>query len=238
MTRPEAKVAERRALDLVLAHLKISDAPNEREEPDFELSVDGKSIGIEVTELADPRIAKGTAALKKLQARIVERLRGEQLDAAVHLAIPEGFGALLASPVVQKQHVDGIVAIVRAFLSSGLPRQELELEEMRKYGIAYLADVTLSPGSSVTTGHRARGRHSNFVQDCINAKNEKAEVYRANVPGESWLVLIVGEAFRSAVDLRVLEFHEYATEFDRTFCVDTYTKEVVELTTRRAKSAK
>jgi hypothetical protein len=233
--KKEAEAAAVREL-VHLCNLPVVGEPVAGESPDFRLELSsGARVGLEVTELADPRIAEGAAANQRLEAALTDRLRREDLHVAIHLGVPEGFAPLLAPGDVLRQHVDALVSLVRVHLQERRGDKKYTLDELRPFGVSYLADVTVREGSFVTIGHRASGRRSPFVQGCIDAKSSKAATYRARLDvSELWLLLLAGVGFRSGVWSAEIEGQVFASAFDRIFCLDAFEKRAFEVATRRS----
>jgi hypothetical protein len=240
MTRPEAKAFERRVLDTFLSERGIAATVTPRERPDFELALpDGPRIGVELAELADPMVAKGTSAIDRLEEEVRQRLKADGLwseDLTIVLGVTDGLGEALAPPKVRARQVEGIAGVVRDHLARRAEDHEYTADELHERGTPLLlTKVRIArTGIGVITSMLAHGRRGDFVQECFDKKNAKADEYRAEGSGEVWLVVYCGVHARSAIWSSVtIEGHVYTSTFDRVFCVDAYEGTVFEVKVRR-----
>jgi hypothetical protein len=236
MTREADKARELLAVQELIRRLDLQgqvEEPTPRERPDFELRFrDGTSVGIEVTELADPRIASGEAAVDRLRQTVQRRLAELGLVVGLGLRIGEGFASELARDGRHvRDHVKGIVRLVQEHVRAGRGARWYERDALFARGIPFVLAAWIGEGAGgVYTSGTAYGRRQPFVQHCIDAKNVKIDEYRASLPGRPiWLLLVAGVAWRSAVWSVVLEGHTYASRFDRTFYIDAFDSRFIEL---------
>jgi hypothetical protein len=236
MTREADKARELLAVLELIRRLDLQgqvDGPTPRERPDFELRFrDGTSVGIEVTELADSRIASGEAAVTRLRKAVQAGLAELGVSIGLGLSIGEGFASELARDGRHvRDHADGIVRLVQEHIRAGRQPRRYRNDFLRANGAPFVLEAWIgeSPGKIYTSG-TAYGRREPFVQQCIDAKNAKIAEYRASLPGRPiWLLLVAGVAWRSAVWSVVLEGHTYSSRFDRTFYIDAFDSRSIEL---------
>ena len=236
MTREAVKAWELRAVQELIRRLELeiqAEDPETRESPDFELRFrDGSAVGVEVTELADPSIASGDAAVTRLRTELERRLDDLGLLVGVGLRIGEGFAFELARDGQRvRDHVDGLVLLVQDHAQARRRPRWYRHDTLYKRGIPFVLEVWIGEGAGgVITSGSAVGRRAPFVQQCIDRKSAKIAEYRARLPGRPiWLLLVAGVAGRSAVWSIVLDGHAYSSVFERTFYLDAYDGRFIEL---------
>lgn len=210
----------RDVLDTIkLLPLDVAEAPIEGEEgkePDFRLVLtDGRRIGLEHTRARDNNLAPAGAVQQRIQRAILARLAAAGVD--VRFRLPPATAAFLNSqPDATEAVIAAIVDIARDYIATnpgddwqkwepldddidygnGMVERDLRrdqgVHDLRDRGIQHVTFVAVrrrSP-SCVIWGHQTNRQSDRIIQDAINHKSNKLEVYRQAGDHAQWLLVV------------------------------------------------
>jgi hypothetical protein len=238
VTRDHAKRQEREALELFLARCDLGIAPTDiidRERPDFELRFEnGQRCGLEVARLVDGPLAAGMAGGLRLKRELLSRLAEDGLGVLAVLRVRDGFISLLNRSGVPQSHADGLNRLVRDHVEQERGDASYPRSALQEYGVEWVHKVTLrardEPAVGIVSGVMGLGLEARTLS-IVDAKNALLPVYRQNVPGDQWLLLVAGTQFAGGVDSESMRERLIRTDFDRVFYVDGYDGAAFELET-------
>jgi len=207
-----------------------------RESPDFELAfADGRTVGLELTELVVTPQAAGGAVARRLCSDLTAALQAEAANVGVILHIPALYVGL---SVLTRDRYGRLLSSLTDLVLSRLPGDGEHLHHERELlgaaGIEEVDSVAVFHRAEAAAGSATNGLGSGpgFVQSRIDVKNDLVEGYRTNMGGaEQWLLLVIGFRAASGIWCSIIEERVYASAFDRTFCIDYYDDKAFELTT-------
>lgn len=224
MTRPEQQADEARhiggmvdALALELTKAPLGKAPPL---PDFELAlVDGRRIGVEVTESTDPDVAAAWAGARtRLEKAIVRSLERAGTNMACVLYL---HAEALSDLQRDKRSLAAVVTVVAAIAkdraATGLPPTS-----GGKLGLDLVRLVELRPAarSTVTVVGSVLPFGPGLIQRAIDLKMPKLEGYRSLGADEYWLLVVGGRVLSGYVTVGDAEQATFESPFDRTVFLD------------------
>lgn len=217
------KSDERRAVTEFLQLQKFSAEIFERESPDFELRFsDGMVVGLEVSELADETLAKGDATTRRLDVAVAAALQRAGLNLGVTISFHAWKASTVGASRVFNETVARIVELAHQHSKQTEAESVYDEVELRRHGLhESIRMLRFTNGSGVLIGKSGMGIRGSVAHSRVREKTAKLPEYRSKLAAdEYWLLLVSGQASRNAVWSEMFEHDEYATEFDRVYCVD------------------
>ena len=245
----------------MLPELSVVGDPEADERPDFFLTLaNGRRVGLEIVRAINQGIARGRGTKIKLKKRVLADLIAEGVNAHVYISLTEGTGAMLAAESMRQQLAAEIKALVR-LAKQGLadfehvrawrryewfndivddtgyvcwrdPNRDRGMFDLEGTGIEFCNAVMVRPTNEpiVGCGGSGIGQPRHTIQEAIDAKLGSIDAYRQRKCDEIWLLVIGSAGTGGALDISDAD-GEFVSAYDRTFFLETFDRECVELST-------
>lgn len=236
------KARERWLLEQFLAVSKIRTVIVEREAPDFEIHLEERRVGVEVTELfhAPQPGQLPLQAADSISAEIVKRAERLHADAGgPSLRVSVAFSHRKKLGSVRKNRAAQMLLemVQRMLLQPGTVldwrpcyREDLEYAEVFSHVHIYRQPQTFKPHWLVAAAGWVAPLTSELVQARIDQKAPRLAQYKASLP-EIWLLIgVLGRDPSQFFDVDTSQLNvTMNSPFDRTYYLDSFRGVAIEL---------
>lgn len=231
MASDEQKRTERAFLELAFQKLGIPvSSVEDHEAPDFAIVVDGRRVGVEVTEARTQDVAWGVSALRRFKRELMTRLSKEGISIFADMSMYEGVAVLLAQDAAMRTAWLERIAQLCSWTFSTGKDISYDAEDLKRFGLEGLDALRLhmhdAPGAGVNRS--SWGEPRRIIQEAIDRKAEKLPQYRQEFD-QVWLLVVGSAGNGGTLDRSDFEWHSYRSPFDRTLGYEAFEKIATEL---------
>jgi hypothetical protein len=225
--------------------------------------VDGRRAGLEIVRAMDQGIAAGRGAKIKMKKRVTAALGADGVSAQINFSISDGAAGVLAAHSMKAKltaEIGGLVKLAKDALSdppspgsvwrryqwfddivddTGFvcwrdPDHDRGSHDLDGRGIEFCTAVMVRPHDKplATCSGTSSGQPRSIIREAIGEKSGLLAEYRKSGYDEQWLLVVGSAGDGGTLDISDAE-GEFTSAFDRTFFLETFADECVELITRR-----
>jgi hypothetical protein len=237
----DRKQRERYLLDRFLVVSEIDAIiTGEGESPDFEIALDGRRIGVEITELfaENPQGLPPLQAHESLSAEITVAAKAlYEKDGEPHVHVSIGFFTTVQVPRAQKNKLASAIAtLVRRLVQKDGDHVvwDNNYEDDQLEGVAYLNVLRVANQEhshwSVSRGGFFAPLELSTITSRISEKLQRLAAYRRKFP-EIWLVVAIdGSRPSQFFDLRnIPDMTAIESDFDRTYFFSSFPPKAIRI---------
>lgn len=204
--------------------------------PDFMVSKENRTIGIEHTRLMDNKSKQFVSAVKNILKRAEKQLL--LIDASLTQIINISFnyskliwnGKLLLSEKFRANEKEEVAMVISNYLNSVLEKNDIDKPEfIEKVSISGPTNFSLS----IEHNEKYLGK-SDFIEQLlktIDSKESKFSRYlQAGSFDEIWLLIVAGGASTaSSYDFADIVFEKINSQFDQIFLFDNFSCQIIKI---------